>query len=73
MTEEEARKKWCPHIRVVGSNRDNRTTPPKLEQKFRCIASDCMMWEETTELVGSPPDEYYSTDGDCGLKRKTYD
>ena len=64
MTEEEARKKWCPHIRVNGNNRSYSRTPPE-PHLYRCIASDCMMWEETTELVGSPPD-----DGDCGLKRK---
>lgn len=29
MTEEEARKKWCP---MTGDQRD------------KCIASDCMMW-----------------------------
>ncbi len=45
MTEEKARTKWCPYIRVNGRNRDYTRTPPDKE-KFRCIASDCMMWRD---------------------------
>jgi len=72
MTEEDARKKWCPHARVWQISGDittavayNRTeselgsyTNPT---RSRCIASDCMMWESWNNLGG----------GDCGLKRKS--
>ena len=57
MTEEEARKKWCPHMRVNGNNRNYSVTEPESD-RFRCIASDCMMWES-----------YGMGGGDCGLKR----
>ena len=48
MTEEEAKKKWCPMVRfhvvpessqTVYSNRDGDNL------SSRCIASDCMMWQ----------------------------
>jgi len=66
MDEKTARTKWCPHVRVNGHNRDYTRIPPDIEQ-FRCIASDCMMWKETTELVSVGENEHY---GDCGLKRE---
>ncbi|MDR3439848.1 hypothetical protein [Telmatospirillum sp.] len=49
MTEEEARKKWCPHVRFAAtadeSNAANRWNdangnPPSC----RCLASECMSW-----------------------------
>jgi hypothetical protein len=54
MTEEEARKKWCPMVRfnATGANRWTfADCPDDWEAKdrenpdmARCIASDCMMW-----------------------------
>lgn len=39
MTEEEARKKWCPAYRVSsGGYQDNR------KDVGRCLASGCMAW-----------------------------
>lgn len=84
MTEDEARTKWCPHTRVwqisgtestsVAYNRtESELSSYTNPSRARCIASDCMMWESTEELFGVPPDEYYETDGDCGLKRKIHD
>lgn len=49
LSEEEARTRWCPFVRVEGSNRvlnmktDGFTNAP---QPFHCIASECMAWRE---------------------------
>lgn len=45
-TEEEAKQKWCPEVRMGnpnggGFNSDIQT--PEAEY-YKCIASDCMMW-----------------------------
>lgn len=54
ITEDEARKKWCPFARVaVGSGRSivyhgaNRMWPDTADhlEWSRCIASDCMAWD----------------------------
>lgn len=52
MTEDEARKKWCPFVRTgltagMAVNRHVSDTPGGVEgvwDETRCIASDCMMW-----------------------------
>ena len=48
MTEEEARTKWCPHVRHTDSENDNTCNRAGvIETPMRwnsCIASDCMMW-----------------------------
>jgi hypothetical protein len=65
MTEEEARKKWCPMARVeehsvVASNRerlfyqgDNKgwSSPAGLPA-CRCIASSCMAWRWDSRTTG---------------------
>ena len=61
MTEDEARTKWCPHTRVQGFNRNGPLVNDPESKYFRCIASDCMMWE---------PYGIVDSQGDCGLKRK---
>lgn len=38
MTEDEAKTKWCPMVKLT-------ITPVRLEDT-RCIGSDCMMWRE---------------------------
>ena len=49
MTEDQARTKWCPHVRYgdggddVATNRCGKFTSENHEWA-RCIASDCMMW-----------------------------
>ena len=66
MTEEEAKTKWCPMARVMGSetsgNRllDNTLTPGSL-----CIASACMMWTSWNDDDFTPSDPSLGT---CGLK-----
>jgi hypothetical protein len=69
LTEEEARKRWCPfarsfdtptelpeHIIASGTNRKRGGAP---DQWCLCIASDCMVWRWR---AGLPNDVGY-----CGL------
>ncbi len=77
MDEKTARTKWCPHMRVNGNNRNYSVTEPESD-RFRCIASDCMMWEWIDDETAPPDEEWKRLEdemrrGDCGLKRKTYD
>ncbi len=49
-TEDEARKKWCPHVRYSSNRGDgiNRWVTAEDEQPnpemSRCIGSECMAW-----------------------------
>lgn len=60
MTEEEAKKKWCPMVRFSPLNRDDNTyySTTTREGGGNCIGSDCMMWKRTYENT---------TNGYCGL------
>ena len=65
MTEDEAKRKWCPMVRFAGAqvafNRDTQTP----EYVTRCIGSECMMWRET-----SAPPITGKFHGYCGLGGK---
>lgn len=78
MTEEEAKTKWCPHIRtvmagitkgasvealVVGNTYDEERQHPKT----CCIASACMMWRWWQPPYANNP---MGGDGYCGLAGK---
>ena len=72
MTEEEARKKWCPMMRTVEKWEHGTTGPRNCVVNIegdkgeivcdkligcQCIASDCMMWRPTdNETRPSAPD-----------------
>ena len=55
MTEDEARNKWCPFIRIVirgderfsgGSGHTNRDQDVGRASSTRCIGSGCMAWRQ---------------------------
>ncbi len=68
MTENEARKKWCPHVRLWQlSGNGGDTAYNRIESEMgtninpinsRCVASDCMMWRNN---------EVGDNTGFCGL------
>lgn len=81
ITEEEARKCWCPYgAGVLPRYRldDDRRTEPMLLDKTeaRCIASECMAWRkrESAEFIVKADAAFrrdgvrlVSTEGFCGL------
>ena len=74
MTEEEARKKWCPHGRVRSSSSAyNRSENYAVDGPSKCIASDCMAWRWVKDPLiafvanGKPVPDYKGEHGYCGL------
>lgn len=76
LTENEARKRWCPHARVAlktgmaanrsgakaaGLNPDDKSYG-NVYDETRCLASDCMMWEWLGPRTPSKASRGY-----CGL------
>ena len=61
MTEDDAKTKWCPQVRVMSDG--------GLQADINCIASDCMMWRfderRDENMVLVPCD----TGGHCGLAK----
>jgi len=83
MTEEEARKKWCPMTRITLETEHwkamNNREQPLAGDKSRthCIASNCMMWRTyraTTEKYDKDIQGWVQNDsweeGYCGLAGK---
>jgi hypothetical protein len=56
MTEEEAKKKWCPMVRIAHENVVANRTDGYGDNNFHklqcCIASDCMMWRLNIQPYG---------------------
>lgn len=77
MTEEEAKKKWCPMVRftigpdtatwqgVAYTNRCKGLEPASVT----CIASDCMMWQQADRVEDPENFGSYLPAGYCGLVR----
>lgn len=75
MTEEEARKHWCPFSRLSGGNSAfNRGLDGKTYDETNCIASECMAWrvnhEIFTGVAGTDIQRHQNSGGYCGLAGK---
>jgi hypothetical protein len=74
MTEQDAKKRWCPMVRglPVGNNEIYRhaTTRDWGDEESNCIASKCMMWVEDF-LIQNNEGIIVNVDsgGHCGLIR----
>ena len=79
MTEEEAKTKWCPHVRAMATFGDqfagtyNRSIHDDLPNPA-CIASDCMMWRwimspRDAAEINSRGDAGAVPSGHCGLAK----
>jgi hypothetical protein len=78
MTEDEAKTKWCPFVRIhkvhpepdslVLSNRG--AFKPK-DWPVNCIASQCMAWRKMQINKGTSYSPDWETGGYCGLAGKT--
>lgn len=86
MTEDDAKKKWCPFARVfvdydarggmMAMTSANRCLPQN-DQANLCIGSECMAWRNirvmvsgTTNPGGPPPKFENNGHGYCGLAGK---
>lgn len=86
MTEEEAKKKWCPQARI-NSGLGSAWNRPSFPGTERCLASECMAWRWGVEdnpyyhpphslMVPSDPRQnpmyiISKTHGYCGLAGRT--
>ena len=81
MTESDARKRWCPMVRLaydtvsanrfVNDPRSGMTTP---DADCCCIASSCMMWKwvqtpEQAAFVNAQANAGQVENGHCGLTK----
>ena len=71
MKEDEARQKWCPHVRVEGSNRIFNVRTDGFENTtglYHCIGSKCMAWRALHYDHVKPGAEHSLAQlGYCGL------
>lgn len=70
MTEEEAKARWCPFVRVGmyglnSSTGQNRGIAMATPGTINCIASACMAWRQEIITMPAP-----SINGFCGLAGK---
>lgn len=54
MTESEAKKRWCPMVRVSMpiNPQPALLSAARAESVSRCIGSDCMLWREQGKAGG---------------------
>lgn len=71
MTEDEAKEKWCPMVKMSSDR----------FRKMRCIGNDCMMWrwierdrrmpaEPESKVVSMRTERFYPGTGYCGIAGK---
>lgn len=76
MTEEEAKTKWCPHVRTVigrvtsgisvhSAIVGNAYDAKRITKETVCIGSACMAWRYVDEVINLP-----TSPGYCGLAGK---
>lgn len=66
LSEEEAKKKWCPILPETKCMING--IPTGYEVISKCLGSDCMMWCRADDVVGeSPYDEKNKAPGCCGI------
>ena len=72
-TEAEARKCWCPFVKLVIDLEHyasgNRFMGPAFDDQTKCIASECMVWRWGAHIAPSDSRGPHST-GYCGLADK---
>lgn len=62
LTEEEAKKKWCPMAQIIIGYNEN------VNSASNCIASECMAWRWAVIQPGGKPNP--ANGGYCGLAGK---
>ena len=70
MTEEEARTKWCPFVRIGGHRSTyNRDEDGTVIDAALCVASSCMAWREDGAVREMDAAAVFRTiaSGRCGL------
>ncbi len=78
MTEDKAKTKWCPFVRMSPqSATNNRGDYHPNPGNVNCIGSACMAWRWNLIVkkhhqmqMTVPPDEYSNVNGYCGLAGK---
>lgn len=75
MTEDEAKEKWCPFVRVTVRDDGAYIERPEGLCTIRCIASECMAWRKDGHKL--EPDKHHPNElietlpiGYCGLAGK---
>jgi hypothetical protein len=65
VTEEHAKEKWCPHVRIRHQSQAvvNRTPDPMHHADYGCIGSRCMSWRWRNSAL----DVGHEPKGFCGL------
>ena len=74
MTKAQARRKWCPFVRIyaMGSrayrhnSNSNDNLGLGLPAGSLCIGSDCMAWQRST-VIGPDRSPQIKANGHCGL------
>ncbi len=79
MTEDEAKTKWCPFVRLTGTerewhaNRPQGAAAPSERSTYLCMGSACMAWRVVREEVSGTDADGFGyvrsavTGGYCGL------